>query len=166
MPKSADIPQASVVIPTYNRRAELTKTLETLIEQDIDPRGFEVIVADDGSSDDTADVARSFAGRLRLKYYFHEDLGFRPGAARNAGASLAAAPILIFLDSGTLAGPWPGGRSRRRAHAESAARCAVMGYCYGYNAALLGGEAMGAGAVRRTPAGGNRPALWRLRAIR
>ena len=133
MPKSADIPHASVVIPTYNRRAELTKTLETLIEQDIDPRGFEVIVADDGSSDDTADIARSFAGRLRLKYYFHEDLGFRPGAARNAGASLAAAPILIFLDSGTLAGPGLV-RGHVAAHAESAARCAVMGYCYGYNA--------------------------------
>jgi glycosyltransferase involved in cell wall biosynthesis len=133
MPKSADIPQASVVIPTYNRSSELAKTLETMTEQDIDPRGFEVIVADDGSSDDSPNVARSFAGRLRLKYYFHEDEGFRAGAARNAGARLATAPILIFIDSGTLAGPGLV-RGHIAAHAGSTERCAVMGYCYGYNA--------------------------------
>jgi glycosyltransferase involved in cell wall biosynthesis len=135
MPTSASAytPEASVVIPTYNRSAKLAKTLETLAGQDIDPRGFEVIVADDGSSDDSAAVARSFAGRLRLKYYFHEDQGFRPGAARNAGARLAAAPILIFLDSGTLAGP--GLVSGHLAvHAASGGPRAVMGYCYGYDA--------------------------------
>jgi glycosyltransferase involved in cell wall biosynthesis len=125
--------QASVIIPTYNRCDELGMTLETLTEQDIDPRGFEVIVADDGSSDRSADVARSFAGRLRLKYYFHEDEGFRAGAVRNAGARLATAPILILLDSGTLAGP--GMVSGHLAiHAASQERRAVMGYCYGYNA--------------------------------
>jgi glycosyltransferase involved in cell wall biosynthesis len=133
MPKSADIPQASVVIPTYDRRDELGKTLETLTEQDIDPRGFEVIVADDGSSDDSASVARSFAGRLRLKYYFHEDEGYRAAATRNAGARLAAAPILIFVDSGTLAGS-----GLVRAHLSAHAGCveprAIMGYCYGYDA--------------------------------
>jgi glycosyltransferase involved in cell wall biosynthesis len=128
-----DALQAAVVIPTYNRRDELSKTLETLTEQDIDPRRFEVIVADDGSSDGSEDVARSFAGRLRLKYFFQPDEGFRPGAARNGGARLAAAPVLIFLDSGTLAGP--GLVSGHLAvHAGSQERCAVMGYCYGYNA--------------------------------
>ena len=133
MPESADTPQASVVIPTYNRSGKLRKTLETMTEQDIDPSRFEVIIADDGSSDDTADVAQSFAGRLRLKYYFQADEGFRPGAARNGGARLAAAPVLIFLDSGTLAGP--GLVSGHLAvHAASAERRAVIGYCYGYDA--------------------------------
>jgi glycosyltransferase involved in cell wall biosynthesis len=133
MPESMDIPQASVVIPTYNRSDELRKTLETMTEQDIDPSRFEVIVADDGSSDDTVDVMKSFAGRLRLKYYFQADEGFRAGAARNGGARLAAAPILIFLDSGTLAGP--GLVSAHLAvHAASEERCAVFGYCYGYDA--------------------------------
>jgi glycosyltransferase involved in cell wall biosynthesis len=132
MSESADTPKASVIIPTYNRRDELSKTLETLTEQDIDPGAFEVIVADDGSSDDSEDVVRSLAGRLRLKYVFQEDEGFRPGAARNSGARLASAPLLIFLDSGTLAGP--GLVSGHLAiHAGSEDRCAVMGYCYGYN---------------------------------
>jgi glycosyltransferase involved in cell wall biosynthesis len=133
MPESMDIPQASVVIPTYNRSDKLSKTLETMTEQDIDPSMFEVIIADDGSSDDTVDVVKSFAGRLRLKYYFQEDEGFRAGAARNGGARLAAAPILIFLDSGTLAGP--GLVSAHLAvHAASEERRAVIGYCYGYDA--------------------------------
>jgi glycosyltransferase involved in cell wall biosynthesis len=133
MPEFPDTPQASVVIPTYNRSDKLSRTLETMTEQDIDPSTFEVIIADDGSSDDTADVARSFAGRLRLKYYFQQDEGFRAGAARNGGARLAAAPVLIFLDSGTLAGP--GLVSGHLAiHAASAERRAVIGYCYGYDA--------------------------------
>src|SRR3984957_4774552 len=133
MPESMDPPQASVVIPTYNRSDKLSMTLDTMTEQDIDPSRFEVIIADDGSSDDTADVAKSFAGRLRLKYYYQEDEGFRAGAARNGGARLAAAPVLIFLDSGTLAGP--GLVSGHLAiHAASGERRAVIGYCYGYDA--------------------------------
>jgi glycosyltransferase involved in cell wall biosynthesis len=133
MPEPADTPQASVVIPTYNRSDKLRKTLETMTEQDVDPSRFEVIVADDGSSDDTVDVARSFAGRLRLKYYFQEDKGFRAGAARNGGARLASAPVLIFLDSGTLAGPGLVG-GHLAVHAASGERRAVIGYCYGYDA--------------------------------
>lgn len=126
----AGIPQASVIIPTYNRCDNLSKTLETMTEQDIDPREFEVIVADDGSSDRSADVVSLFAGRLRLKYCFQEDEGFRAGAARNAGARLAAARTLIFLDSGTLAGPSLVS-GHLAVHAGSEERCAVIGYCYG-----------------------------------
>jgi glycosyltransferase involved in cell wall biosynthesis len=133
MPESMDTPQASVVIPTYNRSDKLSKTLKTMTEQDLDPSKFEVIIADDGSSDDTVEVVKSFAGRLRLKYHFQADEGFRAGAARNGGARLAAGPLLIFLDSGTLAGP--GLVSGHLAvHAASAERRAVIGYCYGYDA--------------------------------
>ncbi len=124
-------PAVSVIIPTYNRRNELRQTLETLAAQEFPAAEFEVIVADDGSSDDTAEVAASFDGPLRMKYVFQEDLGFRAGAARNAGARLAAAPVFAFLDSGTLAGPgFIGGHLA--AHAEPGRR-AVIGYCFGYN---------------------------------
>jgi len=132
MPQSVATPQASVVIPTYNRAEKLRRTLETLTEQDIDPARFEVIIADDGSSDNTGDVAKSFAGRLTVKYCFQEDQGFRAGAARNGGARLAAAPLLIFLDSGTLAGPGLVS-GHLAAHAASPQRRAVIGYCYGHD---------------------------------
>ena len=122
----------SVIIPTYNRRDELRRTLETLTAQEFPAGEFEVIVADDGSSDDSAEVVASFDGPLRMKYVFQEDLGYRAGAARNAGARLAAAPVLAFLDSGTLAGPgFVGGHLA--AHS-APGRQAVLGYCFGYDA--------------------------------
>src|SRR5579871_3703434 len=103
--KAAPPPGISVVIPTYNRREQLRRTLDSLVAQRFPAAGFEVVVADDGSSDGTGDMVRSFEDRLAVRYWFQEDLGFRAAAARNAGARLATAPILAFLDAGTIAGP-------------------------------------------------------------
>ncbi len=124
--------RASVIIPTYNRSEMLRSTLECLCAQSLPADEYEVVVADDGSSDDTRQVVDSFAGKLQAKYHFQEDLGFRAAAARNAGARLAQAPVLIFLDTGTLAG-----RGFVAAHLEAhtapdAAGRAVIGYVHGY----------------------------------
>ena len=97
-------PQLSVVVPTYNRALLLRKTLESLAGQR-NPPPFEVIVADDGSSDDTKQVVAEFQGRLAIKYCYQEDEGYRVAKARNMGAAIAEAPILVFVDSGTLTGP-------------------------------------------------------------
>jgi GT2 family glycosyltransferase len=121
-------PKVSVVVPTYNRAALLARTLDSLVAQRFPAEDLEVVVADDGSSDHTAGVARSYAQRLRLHYHFQEDLGFRAAAARNAGARLATGQILVFLDTGGLAGP-DCVRAHLDAHHE---RVAVMGYLYGY----------------------------------
>lgn len=124
-------PAVSVIIPTYNRRDELRQTLEALAAQEFPAAEFEVIVADDGSSDDSAEVAASLDGPLRLKYVWQEDLGYRVAAARNLGARQAAAPIFAFLDCGTLAGPgFVGGHLA--AHSAPGRR-AVVGYCYAYD---------------------------------
>jgi validoxylamine A glucosyltransferase len=139
----------SVVVPTYNRSALLARTLETLCGQRVPAGEFEVIVTDDGSGDDTPEVVRSFGGRLRLRYCFQEDQGFRVAAARNAGARLAAAPVLAFLDAGTLAGPdFVGGHIAAHARGKGDVAgpagehgggepgehggLAVVGYCFGY----------------------------------
>jgi GT2 family glycosyltransferase len=106
-------PRISVVVPTHNRAADLRLTLASLCEQTLPADRFEVIVTDDGSGDETRSVVDSFADRLRLKYSFQEDLAARSAAVRdngvtrvrNAGARLAAAPLLVFLDCATLAGP-------------------------------------------------------------
>jgi glycosyltransferase involved in cell wall biosynthesis len=107
---------------------------------------YEVIVADDGSSDRTRSVVESFTGRLRLKYHFQEDFGFQAGGhddaaqvrdngvtqVRNAGARLASASVLVFLDCATLAGP-DLLLAHLRAHTPPAVPGrAVAGYVYGY----------------------------------
>ncbi|MFE9904052.1 glycosyltransferase [Streptomyces achromogenes] len=126
-------PRLSVVIPTYNRESLLDRTLGSLARQDVPVPDFEVVVADDGSSDGTAELVRSYADRLRVRYHFQEDLGFRVAAARNGGARLATAPVLAFLDTGMVVGPqWV--RAHLDAHA-SGRRQAVLGYSYGYNPA-------------------------------
>lgn len=124
-------PLVSVVVPTYNRCDLLRTTLGTLVQQRFPYGEFEVIVADDGSSDATEEVALSFSDRLRIRYVFQDDLGFRAGEARNAGARLATAPVLAFLDTGTLAGP-SFVRGHFEAHDRAAGPRAVIGYCYGY----------------------------------
>jgi GT2 family glycosyltransferase len=122
----------SIIIPTYNRAEILRHTLVELTRQSLPTEEYEVIVADDGSSDHTAEVVKSFEGQLRIAYHFQEDLGFRAGAARNAGARLATGDVLVFLDTGTLPGP-DFVRAHRDAHKPDLPRgAAVVGYVYGY----------------------------------
>jgi glycosyltransferase involved in cell wall biosynthesis len=86
----------SVIIPTFNRAPSLVRLLEDLGRQD-GSLEYEVIVVDNGSSDDTAStVARRRAADSRVRY-LREPM---PGAscARNAGIAVATAPILAFID--------------------------------------------------------------------
>jgi validoxylamine A glucosyltransferase len=130
-------PQVSVVVPTYNRAPLLRKTLASLVQQR-NPPPFEVVVTDDGSADDSEQVVAEFRDRLAVRYCYQEDQGYRVARARNIGAAMARAPVLVFLDSGTLAGPdLLAGHLRH--HADHRARPgsltggpAVIGYTYGY----------------------------------
>jgi cellulose synthase/poly-beta-1,6-N-acetylglucosamine synthase-like glycosyltransferase len=99
-------PSVSVIIPTYNRTELLRRTLDALTEQSISRDEFEVIVSDDGSTDNTSAVVQSFADRLDVRYCHQQDRGYRVAEARNAGARLASAPILVFLDSGQAPTCW------------------------------------------------------------
>lgn len=128
-------PAVSVVIPTYNRAALLRQTLESLLRQDPSTPAFEVVVGDDGSTDDTAEVVRSFARQLPVRYHHQEDLGFRAAAARNGGARLGTAPVLVFLDTGAVAGPSfvQGHHEAHRAAEAAPDGRVVIGYTHGYN---------------------------------
>lgn len=91
----------SVVIPTRNRRARLCRTLERLLAQQAPAGGFELVVADNGSDDDTLEAVgrmeRAAKGRLRIVS------APRPGpaAARNAGVRASAGDVILFLGDDT-----------------------------------------------------------------
>lgn len=88
----------SVIVTTFNRPDALRAVLAGLFAQT--DRGFEVIVADDGSRDDTRQLVESMAAGapVSVRHVWQEDRGFRAGAARNRAAAVAAGDYLIFLD--------------------------------------------------------------------
>jgi glycosyltransferase involved in cell wall biosynthesis len=88
----------SVVVTTYNRPDALRAVLDALAAQT--DRDFEVVVADDGSRDDTrALVEQTSSGfPVPLTHVWQEDKGFRAGAARNRAAERARGGYLVFLD--------------------------------------------------------------------
>jgi glycosyltransferase involved in cell wall biosynthesis len=92
----------TVIIPTYNRSSLLSLTLESLITQTLCKSSFEVLVIDDGSSDNTRQVAESFSTRLNMRYAFKPREGYRLAAARNIGFKEAHSEICIVVDDGML----------------------------------------------------------------
>jgi GT2 family glycosyltransferase len=93
-------PFFSIVIPTYNRAELLRQALESVFQQEF--RDFEVIVVDDGSTEDVSPIVEQY--RDRVTFLRQENGG--PGAARNAGARHAAGAYLAFLDSDDVWFPW------------------------------------------------------------
>jgi len=94
-------PFISVVIPTYNSENFIIKTLETVFSQTYD--NYEVIISDDGSTDNTVVVVKSFFSKYpsrnkTLLINKHEG----PGAARNKGIENASGDWVSFLDSDDL----------------------------------------------------------------
>jgi GT2 family glycosyltransferase len=128
----AEQPEVAVVIVTYNLSGQLRTMLDLLTAQTVAPSRFEVVVADDGSTDDTREVTRSYRDRLRIRFHTQADQGFRAGAARNGGARLADAPILVFIDTGVMMGP-DFVAAHLAAHAGPGGPRAVIGYMYGYD---------------------------------
>ena len=89
-------PIVSIIIPTFNRAALLRRALESLTLQTfID---FEVLVCDDGSSDNTSEVIPEFSRRLTINYNIGANSG-GPARPRNRGIGLARGRYIAFLDS-------------------------------------------------------------------
>ena len=91
-------PLVSVVIPVFNGERFLRDAVESVLAQQHAP--VEIIIVDDGSTDGTADVARSLPERVR---YLHQ-ANQGPAAARNRGIELAQGSLIAFADADDL---WP-----------------------------------------------------------
>ena len=83
----------TVVVPAYNAAGTIGETLAAILGQTLKPA--EVIVVDDGSTDDTARVARDAGGTVRV--ITQPNAG--PAAARNRGIVAATSPVVAFTDS-------------------------------------------------------------------
>lgn len=95
----------SIVIPTYNRSGILQRTLTALASQEGLSAACEVIVVDDGSTDDTPEAVSVLAPALPMPLRYVAQPNRGPGAARNSGLRLAAGDLVLFLDSDIAAAP-------------------------------------------------------------
>ncbi len=96
---------ASLVVTTYNWKDALALTLRSIAAQRVLPR--EVIVADDGSREDTGTFVREYAGHfpVPLKHVWQEDAGFRAARVRNLGIAASCGDYVIFIDGDLILHP-------------------------------------------------------------
>ncbi len=95
----------SIIIPSYNRADEIFELLQSLAKLKFPLERFEIIVADDGSTDNTPQVVEQMQQLFPfdLKYFTQANQG--PGAARNLGMEQASGDFFIFVDSDVTVPP-------------------------------------------------------------
>ena len=113
-------PMVSIVVPAYNHGQWIAETLTSVLRQTF--TDWEAIVVDDGSTDETAQVAAGFAPRIR--YLRQENQGV--SAARNRGLALGSGRYVAFLDDDDV---WPPDKLELQVRALEAAP--QVGMCYG-----------------------------------
>jgi len=121
--------QASVIIPTFNDSERLSSLIKSLENQTC--KNFEIIVVDDGSTDDTKKVVDLLKNKspINIRYFYLSNQNiFGAGIARNFGAKNAKNSVLIFLDQDMIAHP-----KLVSNHLQEQNKCdVVLGYIAGY----------------------------------
>ncbi|MBK6837651.1 MAG: glycosyltransferase family 2 protein [Bacteroidetes bacterium] len=96
----------SVIIPTYNRSRFIELTLESFVRQNFDAGNFEIIVADNNSTDNTTEVVSRFIENNKthsIRYFLERRQGVH--FARNSAAKIATGDFLYFTDDDMIADP-------------------------------------------------------------
>ncbi len=90
----------SIIIPTYNRKEYLLKCLSKIQKQNLD-ESFEIIIVDDGSTDNTKNYIKKFIKKtnIPIKYFKQKNLG--PATARNFGIKNARGEYILFMGDDT-----------------------------------------------------------------
>ncbi|MCX8022731.1 MAG: glycosyltransferase [Syntrophorhabdaceae bacterium] len=100
------MPKISVNIPCYNSSKFIRDTIESVLTQTYGD--FEIIIIDDGSTDNTGDIIQGYNDR-RIRYYFQENKGL--SKARNRGLSLSGGEFIAFIDHDDL---WIGNKLEKQ----------------------------------------------------
>jgi len=106
----------SIIIPSYNHKNYLMRTLDHLVRQKYPPTSFEIIIIDDGSSDDTEKEVKKFIHQnktygfkyIKFPRFSPRTMGdgrFRAGLSRNLGLQNSCGENIFFLDSDVLLPP-------------------------------------------------------------
>lgn len=101
----SDFGLISVIVPVYNGEAFIAQAIESILAQEYEP--LEIIVVDDGSTDQTAAVVQQFGARVQ----YHAQANSGSSAARNCGVGLAQGAWLAFLDADDL---WTPGKLQKQ----------------------------------------------------
>jgi glycosyltransferase involved in cell wall biosynthesis len=96
MKRSSKPPLVSVIIPTFNRGWSIKEAIDSVLAQDFS--GFELIVVDDGSTDNTPDILKSYGHDITVISQDNKGVS----AARNRGIGVSSASLIAFLDSDDL----------------------------------------------------------------
>lgn len=88
-------PKFSIITPTYNRAYVLWKAILSIQNQSI--TDWEMLIIDNGSTDDTKKLLAEFQDDLRIKYFVQQNQG--PSVARNLGLKNALGDVIVYLDS-------------------------------------------------------------------
>lgn len=89
------MPYFSIIIPSFNRAPIINRAVQGVLDQTF--QDFEILIVDDGSSDNTKEILQVFTSDNRIKYIFQNNAG--ACSARNTGAKQATGVFLVFLDS-------------------------------------------------------------------
>jgi glycosyltransferase involved in cell wall biosynthesis len=97
---------AAVIVTTYNRPDALQAVLDGFREQDA--QAFELLIADDGSTDETRKLVERYARNAPhpVRHVWQEDEGFRAGAARNRALAQTTAEYIVFTDGDCVPPPF------------------------------------------------------------
>jgi glycosyltransferase involved in cell wall biosynthesis len=115
------MPEVSIIIATYNRGPLLEEALDSVLSQTyVD---YEIIVVDDGSTDDTSERLLKYSDKIKIVNLEHTG---KPSIARNAGLAVASGRLLAFLDSDDL---WAPTKLERQVRFLQANPFFIMCYC-------------------------------------
>ena len=98
----------SVIIPSRNRASQVEFCIETLTNQTLSKNDFEVVVVDDGSTDDTVERLLPYKEKININIVstHRKDPTFRAALARNIGSKYAKGEVLLFIDADVISDPY------------------------------------------------------------